>query len=626
MIFWLLALLVSTPAWADIHDTVLGKLAAATPVGEWMELPAPSLKAISLGDLSYSTFYYTNKGYHNPVSNKLSWIGGPGNCCANPHGPMFRRLDYDMAADQWALTLKTQWPTFTSGAGHGGDANAIDKASGDEYFALPSDRIYLMRGGNEYQLPPVPFATGRNTVEPAIEWFPEADALIYVGGSGTHLAAYRDGAWAVIPVPAPTPTQTPNGWGNYNQVAQYDPVHKQIWLGGGFKSYRLDANLKLTRLADPPFNISINSAWHGADPNTGHFISTRSSDRSWWDFDLQADKWTPLSPPRNALAVGEPLMKSAFTHVVYQIPELGGILYVGNYWTQRYVRFYRASATPEPPVSDKCIPAEFNTAPPLAFCPLVPPVADICAQPGVFICEKFDTIGKGVITAGNSTPRIDAGNLVFTIPSGSGANAGGEVRWRFPPLGEGKFLAFAYTIKADAPALTLPGRKEFVLWRGASSCTDLEFAQSHGSTPMVMPYAHCGSSFGHVHYSIGGGNFQMHEGPNPGDFNCTYHSMQQTLDGCAISIPDRWQTVYAELDIGHYGQPDSKIRMWLRTEDGPWRQYIDRKNFTFNGSGGFEQFMLTVYMTGKKPVAHPPGEVRYDYLIMGSQPIDKELL
>lgn len=253
----------------------------------------------------------------------------------------------------------------------------------------------------------------------------------------------------------------------------------------------------------------------------------------------------------------------------------------------------------------------------------------MCAQPGVFVCDDFTgTHGlAGTLTPNNLqpvpvAPRIEAGSLVFDIPAHSGTDAGGSYRLSFPALGAGKFLAFSYRVKADAAALALPGRKEFILWRGASSCTDLVLAQTHYySLPVLRPYTECGAT-----------NFDLPNGPSDlllqyPDYNCTYQGIRTSLRGCAITHADIWENFYIELKIGHLNAPDSQVVMWHRSDGGVWRRYIDRQDFPLRGDGGFENFMLTVYMTGKDPaLAHPAGEVRYDYLIMSTEPLDKETL
>lgn len=252
--------------------------------------------------------------------------------------------------------------------------------------------------------------------------------------------------------------------------------------------------------------------------------------------------------------------------------------------------------------------------------------ANVCSQPGVFICDNFGSEASldGTVIGGDTTPRLDAaqGHLVFSIPSGSGANAGGQYAVAFPPFGEGKFIALSYRIKADAAALALEGRKEFTMWRGSSPCTDLELTQTHYyASPIFVPYTECGA--GHFSLPLPANDLLMHYP----DYHCNYRGISTSYDGCAITHADVWENFYIEVNIGTYGQPNSRVVMWHKSDGGTWKRYIETNEFTFRGNGGFENLMLTVYMTGKdRTIVHAPGEVRYDHLIMSSKPFNVDAL
>ncbi|MCC6710495.1 MAG: hypothetical protein IT492_23285 [Gammaproteobacteria bacterium] len=282
------------------------------------------------------------------------------------------------------------------------------------------------------------------------------------------------------------------------------------------------------------------------------------------------------------------------------------------------------AAMPVPASSPSPAPAAPAPAPAPAVVTLPgrfsePGWGNVCRQPGVFVCDNFGDPATldGVMSGGDTMPRIENGELKFSIPSGSSANAGGEYRVTFPAIGEGQFLAFSYRVKADTAAMALSGRKEFILWRGASSCTDLELSQTHYyNTPLVLPYTACGA--GNFYLPLGQFDYQL-QFP---DYNCTYHGIRSGFDGCAITHANEWENYYIEVQIGTYGAPNSRVVMWHKTDGGAWKRYVERNDFKFSGSGGFNQFMLTVYMTGKDPsIAHAPAEVVYDHLIMSTQPL-----
>jgi hypothetical protein len=269
---------------------------------------------------------------------------------------------------------------------------------------------------------------------------------------------------------------------------------------------------------------------------------------------------------------------------------------------------------PPPPPSDPCMPPEYIGLP---VCPVV---GDACDGDGVFVCERFDTLHKGKVYPGTATPVIADGVLNMTIPALSGADPAGHVRWQVPSIGEGQTIAFSYRVKADKPAIALniPGRKHFILWRGASSCTDLELSMTHeAGGSRVVPYTNCGAR--DFYLPLGRYNWRL-QYP---DFNCTYQDRSQ----CARSIADTWQTYYIEIGVGHYGQPDSHVVMWQRNQGEKWKRFVERSDYTFSGSGGFNQFMLTAYITRKDATkANPVATVQFDDLIMSTQSIDKALL
>lgn len=361
-----------------------------------------------------------------------------------------------------------------------------------------------------------------------------------------------------------------------------------------------------------------------------------------WEVKRTGDKaytWTNLTSTANALTPITVAHNGSYKK--FQLVTIDGVeVLIGQLRLGDGIMAFRLPAAtgveppppPPPPPGPTCMPAEYLGLP---VCPvskaIIAPTRPteiavtprgLCNAKGVIVCERFARAGKGVITAGDSKPRLSLGNLLFTIPSGSGANAGGEYRVTFPAIGEGQFIAFSYRVKADAAALALPGRKHFVMWRGSSSCTDLELSQTHrSSNQIVAPYTECGG--GTFATALGGGDYLLQNG----DYHCTYqHAIRQgKLDECLVSRPDVWDTYYIEVAIGTYGAPNSHVVMWHKGEGGEWRRYVDRSDFTFNGTGGVGQFMLTVYMTGKPRTAHEEGHVWYDDLVLASRPFRASL-
>ncbi len=254
---------------------------------------------------------------------------------------------------------------------------------------------------------------------------------------------------------------------------------------------------------------------------------------------------------------------------------------------------------------------------------VTPPMASLCHLPGVFICDTFTAPRPNTLLTGSSTPVVVGGELVLTLPSKSAADAGGRYSVTFPPVGEGQTLALAYRVKADAGAMALEGRKEFTLWRGSAPCTDLELSQTHlYSSPLFILYTECGAR-GPRKYDQGD-NYLLHYP----DYNCRYSDTRLPIrpESCAVTHVDKWEHFYIEIVIGKYGTPTSRLTAWHKTEGGSWKRYVDLDDWMFTGDGGFDHFMLTSYMTGKDAtIAHPPGTVRYDDLVLATAPFGAAL-
>jgi hypothetical protein len=305
--------------------SVLGDLAKALPARTWVEMPENnSLKNMSL---DYSIFYYNDSGCWDPLNKRMRWVGGPGTCCANP--AIYQILTYDEASDTWS-----RQSTPYSGSGHGYDGNALDPGTGDHYFTRYHDEIVHKYSGSSWSnLPTLPYSA---TAAMGLAWFPELNngqgGLVHVGGSGRS-AWFNGSSWTAIPRPS-------QGWGSYHTFAEYNPVHKFVWLGGGNNNervtYKLDAQLNLTRFQDAPFNLRPNVSVNSVDPISGKFIVRQNSDNSFWEFDPIADSWQEITGMAN-----KPASLSGFNA---PITDHGVIMYLRHQNATRRVYLYRHTA------------------------------------------------------------------------------------------------------------------------------------------------------------------------------------------------------------------------------------------------------------------------------------------
>lgn len=342
-----------------------------------------------------------------------------------------------------------------------------------------------------------------------------------------------------------------------------------------------------------------------------------------------AYEWALLTDPRNTVTPTAGI--GSFEKM--QLVTVGGAeLLIGLAKLSQGIYAFRlpggtAAPVPGTTTEQACVPPA-DTAP-MSLCTASTvtaetPGAALCDLPGVFVCDDFAAPRPGTLFTGSATPVVTGGELVLTLASKSSADAGGRYSVTFPPVGEGRTLALSYRVKADAGAMALEGRKEFTLWRGSSPCTDLELTQTHlYSSPLFILYTECGARGPRKYDAAHGDDYLLHYP----DYHCRYTDTRaQNYANCAITHVDQWERFYIEIVIGKFGTPSSRLTAWHRTAGGKWKRYVDLDDWMFTGTGGFENFMLTAYMTGKDPtVEHAPGEVRYDDLVLATEPFGQAL-
>lgn len=263
--------------------------------------------------------------------------------------------------------------------------------------------------------------------------------------------------------------------------------------------------------------------------------------------------------------------------------------------------------------------------------------AAVCAQTGVFVCDDFsdpDDLDGVISPSPSGSPTVSAGMLRFRMPSTSGAAASGAYNlWDWPAVGEGESVYLAYRIRADSVALlsnklaapfNWPAQKHFTMYRGSSSCTDLELVVGQRSNGYFWPTSNCGAiSYTLPHESNPSDNYF-----NYGGYSCKRSEwIADSGPDCPKSLPDTWDDFYIEVTIGTYGEADSTFNFWHRhAPSGTWRKFIERTDAVLNGDGvGFHRVNVNAYMTGKKTFMHVPGHVDYDHFVMSTSPLDKSL-
>jgi hypothetical protein len=260
------------------YSSVLSDLAANLLERTWVQMPQnDSLNGLKM---DYSLLYWADGGVWDPARKRMYWVGGPGTCCANP--AIYKLISYDENSDYWKIRN-----TPYSGSGHSYDGNALDPITGNLYFGRFYDKKVKKFNGKSWStLPEIPWTA----VTPALDWFPDINnrkgGLVF-SGEGGQVAWFDGSSWREV--------NDGQSWNGYNNFSEYNPVHKLVWLGQGNNHYKLDAQLKMTKLKSPPLALQIGSTIECVEPVSGKFLVMNMDGDEWWEFDIINDKWTKIT-------------------------------------------------------------------------------------------------------------------------------------------------------------------------------------------------------------------------------------------------------------------------------------------------------------------------------------------
>jgi hypothetical protein len=282
---------VGSAVWAQSSDgTAMGTLAAQMSPGTWAELNTSGIE-VALGQTGGATgslLPYTDEGIWNPATKEFFFAGGD-------HNSQQRFVRYAASTNAWTIEPRPPWMPSGVVQDHAYDYQAIDPGRQLYYYAQHRYHIPTRTWQNDLPTAGLP---GFGRAAFAQEYFPGL-GMVIIGNYGGTSAIYllRDGAasWQVLASNLIT--------GIIHLVAEYDPVHQVMVLGGGDNDgspyfnqlYRLERSGAVTRLKPAPVNkITQNQSVLTVDPVSGDFLLVDSG-RTFWRWNAVTDTWTQLS-------------------------------------------------------------------------------------------------------------------------------------------------------------------------------------------------------------------------------------------------------------------------------------------------------------------------------------------
>jgi hypothetical protein len=250
--------------------------------------------------------------------------------CGQGHYAAFKFISYNAQANEWRRMSDPPW---TGGIGHSYDHNAIDEARGRFYFVKYSGSDiyeYNTATSSWRTLTSIPSSVGNFTCCKALEYFPELNGLVVVGGGNVALYNTSTGQWSNL--------ASGLAMGIYEHFAEYSPAKKAMFLGGGASDrniYKLDANGKVTKLNNAPIGMGAHQSTVTVDPVSGTFL-VNSADRELYTYDITSDRWEKIYPY---------LPFRTFTTIATPVSSHGVVLYfAADYAAAPQVYLYKHAA------------------------------------------------------------------------------------------------------------------------------------------------------------------------------------------------------------------------------------------------------------------------------------------
>ena len=235
---------------------------------------------------------YSTKGYWNPVTKTIEF-GGQG------HTGDVKHIRWDDKTNQWSIVATNGSLPFI---GHGYEHTALNPQTGEVFFSeYHSNRVY------EGQPPYNSIGTTDNYVlaANAIEYFPEADALVWLDWNADYLWWRKNGQWEQLSF-SPFSTAA-----TLYESSTMTAVTGKILFGGNRRMWSLDPSGNVSAEQAPPINIGPSSSSNimlqdPTDAGAALLIGVNGGVWRWKNGWSQSDTIDLIGNPEDHIAVSIP--------------------------------------------------------------------------------------------------------------------------------------------------------------------------------------------------------------------------------------------------------------------------------------------------------------------------------
>lgn len=315
----------------------LGELAAGMSAREWLDITP---------DTSFGSTYircpggghilqYAEGAAWDPIHKKVLFVG-------HAHYSCWRFISYDAATSQWKNEPLAGW---MSGLGHAYDHNTVNPANGDFFHHKNYTKAvhkYNVSTKSWSKIPDIPDnLTGYWACCNGLAYFPEMKGLIMANNGEIFYYNETLNRWSR--------SATGLAMGDLNNVAEYNPIHKCVLLGGGngggTSLHKLDQTGKIHSVKTPPTSVGVTVSVLTVDPVGGKYLLF-GSNGTLYEYDPVGNNWSTVSTGNKEALFVHNRGDGASAAIAVPIPEYGIIMVITwDFWRSKVLLYKHSKGT-----------------------------------------------------------------------------------------------------------------------------------------------------------------------------------------------------------------------------------------------------------------------------------------